>query len=184
MEVSGIEQARAIVPTAHAIVNCSGLGAATLGGVNDATLIGGGVRGQTLRVRAERRTSFFSCVTGDKQRPVYVIPQGDGTCVVGGLKVAGDVRPAADPALADEMLRVASAWCPAIRDAEVLSHAVGWRPFREAGVRLEIEREGAPHGASAGPGAAPRLIHNYGHGDVGVILAWGCADDVVELVKK
>ncbi len=45
---------------------------------------------------------------------------------------------------------------------------VGLRPFREGGVRLQIE-----------PGG--RIVHNYGHGGAGVTLSWGCADEVADL---
>ena len=30
--------------------------------------------------------------------------------------------------------------------------------------------------------APPEVIHNYGHGDVGVILSWGSAKEVVEIL--
>jgi D-amino-acid oxidase len=46
--------------------------------------------------------------------------------------------------------------------------------FRKDGVRLEAE---------ALAGVPQRVVHNYGHGDVGVILAWGCAADVVALLR-
>lgn len=28
------------------------------------------------------------------------------------------------------------------------------------------------------------LIHNYGHGGSGVTLAWGCAEDVIDILEK
>jgi D-amino-acid oxidase len=38
-------------------------------------------------------------------------------------------------------------------------------------VRLEAEERGAG-----------TVVHCYGHGGAGVTLAWGCAEEVVELV--
>jgi D-amino-acid oxidase len=28
-----------------------------------------------------------------------------------------------------------------------------------------------------------KIIHNYGHGGAGVTLSWGCADEIVEMIK-
>jgi D-amino-acid oxidase len=64
---------------------------------------------------------------------------------------------------------------PALRSAEVLGHRVGLRPARPS-VRLES----VPH-ADGSPGG---VVHCYGHGGAGVTLAWGCADDVVTLVRE
>ena len=169
--VASIDDAAARFPHAGVIINCTGGGCASL--VGDDTMIP--VRGQTVRVRAPEQKTFFSLVTGDKSKPFHVIPQGDGTCIVGGSKHPDDGRREPDPELAARLLRQAAAWCPALRGCEdhVVNQTVAWRPFRRDGVRLEEEKR---------PGF--RLIHNYGHGDVGVILAWGCADDVVGLVQK
>jgi D-amino-acid oxidase len=53
----------------------------------------------------------------------------------------------------------------------VLRVAVGLRPERGAGVRLEREPRGE--------GFA--VIHNYGHGGAGFTVSWGCADEVCGL---
>jgi D-amino-acid oxidase len=54
---------------------------------------------------------------------------------------------------------------------------VGLRPFREGGVKLEVDRgTDIPQGRKV-------LIHNYGHGGAGITLAWGCADRVKDLVQ-
>jgi hypothetical protein len=54
-----------------------------------------------------------------------------------------------------------------------LAHAVGLRPVRKDGVRLELE--------DARPGP---VVHCYGHGGCGVTLMWGCAADVTRLVGR
>jgi glycine/D-amino acid oxidase-like deaminating enzyme len=43
-------------------------------------------------------------------------------------------------------------------------------------VRLEAERVGS--------GGDKLVVHDYGHGGAGVTLSWGCADDVVALVRE
>jgi D-amino-acid oxidase len=62
---------------------------------------------------------------------------------------------------------------PLVRGLEVIEHRVGIRPARPT-VRLEHER--TADGVD--------VVHNYGHGGAGVTVSWGCADDVVELVRK
>jgi len=54
----------------------------------------------------------------------------------------------------------------------VLGHRVGLRPARPT-VRLELDDSSSGH----------PTIHCYGHGGAGVTLSWGCADDVLQLVK-
>ena len=138
------------------LVNCLGLGASA---VAQDTLMWA-ARGQTLLVRAPRQRRFFSLVTGD-ERPCYVLPQGDGTAVLGGClrreapapksctlsaEATGDV----DEALAQQLLQEAVAWCPELQGCEPLRHAVGWRPFREGGARVELDRE-RPQATALGP---------------------------------
>jgi D-amino-acid oxidase len=61
---------------------------------------------------------------------------------------------------------------PEVREKQVLAHAVGLRPGRHA-IRLEAE--------VVGGGV---VVHDYGHGGSGVTLSWGCAEEVVALVRE
>ncbi|CAK9057602.1 D-amino-acid oxidase (DAAO) (DAMOX) (DAO) [Durusdinium trenchii] len=175
-EVSSLEEVTAAYSNAVAIVNCCGLTAGTL--AKDPTMFA--ARGQTVLVDAPEQTS--------DQRPVYVLPQGDGTVAVGGCclpeprspdasasrrvpgREGGWQCPELDQQLAEEILRDAQAWCPALRGRPVLRQSVGWRPFRDPAARVERDPE------------HPKVIHNYGHGDVGVILSWGSAKEVAEIL--
>jgi D-amino-acid oxidase len=49
----------------------------------------------------------------------------------------------------------------------VLGVEVGLRPGRPA---PRLEREGD-------------VVHNYGHGGVGVTVSWGCAAEALELIR-
>lgn len=50
---------------------------------------------------------------------------------------------------------------------------VGLRPHRDNGVRLEHEK--TTNGMD--------IVHCYGHSGSGVTLSWGCARDVVDIIK-
>lgn len=98
----------------------------------------------------------------------YVVPRGKDV-VCGGTAVEGATSTAPDPAVEEAILERARALVPALRDAAVLSRAVGLRPGRPT-VRLDrTDSGGRP------------LICCYGHGGAGVTLSWGCAADVVRL---
>ena len=58
---------------------------------------------------------------------------------------------------------------------QVLEDWVGLRPGR---ISLRLEREECVLGGKARP-----VVHNYGHGGSGMTLAWGCAGDVVAMLK-
>lgn len=67
---------------------------------------------------------------------------------------------------------------PSLAAAEPVEDWVGLRPGRSS-VRLEIEELPLLPGGGTLP-----VVHNCGHGGSGLTLAWGCAGDVVEALKK
>lgn len=59
------------------------------------------------------------------------------------------------------------------------SLAQGLRPLR--GTNVRVERELRRNKASGG---FSRIIHSYGHGGSGFSLSFGCAFDVLDLVRE
>jgi len=70
---------------------------------------------------------------------------------------------------------------PSIEKAEIIGDWVGLRPGRDE-IRLESERITAP--TSVCPDREITVIHNYGHAANGITLSWGCAENVIELLKE
>jgi D-amino-acid oxidase len=145
---------------ADAVVNCAGLGARELAG--DASL--SAVRGQIVRVAAPGVTEWL-VDQRDPERLVYVVPR-ERDVVLGGTAQEGDEDREPNPATTDAIRARCAEMVPAVRDAPIVSVAVGLRPARPA-VRLEAEG---------------RVVHCYGHGGAGVTLAWGCAVEVAALL--
>ncbi|MEA2268417.1 MAG: D-amino-acid oxidase [Solirubrobacteraceae bacterium] len=161
--VAGLDDALRHTPV---VVNCTGLGARELAG--DPLLVP--IRGQVVYVE-QAGIEEWLLDQSDAERPVYVVPR-ERDVVLGGTAQEDDERLAPDPATAVAIHERCVAAVPALRDARILGEAVGLRPAR-ASVRLEAE---------ARPGGT--VVHCYGHGGAGVTLAWGCADDVVTLVRE
>ena len=145
---------------ADAVVNCAGLGARELAG--DGTLTA--VRGQIVRVAAPDVTEWL-VDQREPERLVYVVPR-ERDVVLGGTAQEGDEDRAPDPATTDAIRARCAEMVPAVRDAPIVSVAVGLRPARPS-VRLEADG---------------RVVHCYGHGGAGVTLAWGCAVEVAALL--
>jgi D-amino-acid oxidase len=145
---------------ADAVVNCAGLGARELAG--DDSLVA--VRGQVVRVAAGGVAEWL-LDQSDPERLVYVVPR-ERDVVLGGTVEEGAEDCAPDPATSAAIRARCAALVPALRDAPVLSVAVGLRPVRPS-VRLEAEGH---------------VVHCYGHGGAGVTLAHGCAVEVAALL--
>jgi D-amino-acid oxidase len=146
------------------VVNCSGLGARRL--AKDPSVRP--VRGQVVRVEQWGLERWWL----DEDGPTYVVPRLRDV-VVGGSDEADDwdSRPRAHQA--EAILQRARTLVPELVSARVVGHRVGLRPVRSA-VRLEAVRR--PAGGT--------IVHCYGHGGAGVTLSWGCADEVLALVRE
>ena len=140
-------------------------------GLRSGALVGDGsgvpVQGQVARLANPGLRDWVL----DEDNPAgltYVVPRGEDV-VCGGTAVEGATGTEPDPGVEAAILHRARALVPALRDAPVLSRAVGLRPGRPT-VRLDrTDLDGRP------------LICCYGHGGAGVTLSWGCAADVVAL---
>ena len=64
-----------------------------------------------------------------------------------------------------------------IQNAKIVEKQIGFRPSRVGGVRLELEVLKTNHGPL-------KVIHNYGHGGSGITLSWGCASEIVDIIKE
>lgn len=150
---------------ANVIVNCSGMGAATLAGDTGLRPI----RGQHVVIANPGLTEFFSEDTGASSDLLCIYPQ-DEVVVLGGTAIDGSSDTTPDPAAAERILERCIAVEPRLATAPVLEHGIGLRPTRTQ-VRVEADQVDGTI-----------VIHNYGHGGAGVTLSWGCAEQVHQLL--
>lgn len=152
-----------------AIINCTGLGAREL--ASDPLVHA--IRGHVLRVRAPWvKYHVEAAQKGNPLYPAYIIPN-NGDVVLGGTKQVGDEDLMPREEEREGILARCAEVIPSLAAAEVVAEWVGLRPGRNA-VRLELERKNK----------LPPVIHSYGHGGSGLTLAWGCANDAVDLVAE
>ena len=181
--LSHIREAKGMSHTgkpADIVVNATGLGSLRLGGVEDKTMAP--ARGQIVLVRNECTPMLSSSGTEDGPTEVLYIMQraaGGGT-VLGGTYDIGNWESAPDPNIALRIMKRVVDARPDITGGKgveglsVVRHAVGLRPYREGGVRIEEERLDDE----------TWIVHNYGHGGWGYQGSYGCAEAVVELVDR
>jgi D-amino-acid oxidase len=166
---AGVES---VADRVHRLVDVPGDVVVLAAGLRSGDLVddpsGGPVQGQVVRLANPGLRDWVL----DEYNPAgltYVVPRGRDV-VCGGTAVEGATVTEPEPAVEAAILERARALVPALRDAPVLSRAVGLRPGRPT-VRLDrTDVDGRP------------LISCYGHGGAGVTLSWGCAADVVGLV--
>jgi D-amino-acid oxidase len=106
----------------------------------------------------------------------YVLPRGKDV-VIGGTDEDGEWSTSVDPEQGRQILVRARELVPALAEATLLGYRVGLRPVRPS-VRLEVRSRIGDDGRDQ------HTVHCYGHGGAGWTLAWGCADDVLGLVRQ
>jgi D-amino-acid oxidase len=150
---------------ADIVVNCTGLQARTL--LDDPSLTP--TRGQLVVVKNPGVTAFFQDQEEESDL-TYILPHGE-VVVLGGSAIEGREDLDIDYDIADAIVERCARIDPRLREAPILAHRVGLSPNRPC-VRLEYDHS---------MGFA--VVHNYGHGGSGITLSWGCAEDVLELVR-
>lgn len=145
------------------IVNCCGLGGRDLCDDNELRP----VRGQVIYIEQDPGFGRFD------QKPetlTYTIPRRDVT-VLGGTAQKDDWEENIRLEDNEYILSKCEELWPELDRTKIVGTAVGLRPSR---YEIRLEEESIKD---------KKIIHNYGHGGAGVTLSWGCADEVVKLIK-
>ncbi|KAI0084754.1 D-amino-acid oxidase [Irpex rosettiformis] len=181
---------RAGKSSVDAIIVCAGLGARTLGGVEDKDVFP--VRGQVVMLRAPWIKFGRTASHAASGLWTYIIPRRSGDVIVGGTKLDNDWYPIARPSTTTAILERALALCPELASPEIraerkgvvddlrpliLEEGCGFRPARKGGVRIEAETLKIN-------GREVPIIHNYGHGGGGFQSSWGTASIAFDLLTK
>lgn len=181
--ISHIREAKNLSHTglpASVIINATGLGSYRLNGVKDAAMYPS--RAQIVLVRNEASPMLICSGSDDGAgEEIYLMQRaaGGGT-ILGGTYHVGNWESQPDPAIAMRImsriveLRPEIAKGRGVAGLDVIRHAVGLRPCRKGGVRIEAER--------LDEGTA--VVHNYGHGGYGYQTSYGYAEATLEAVEK
>ncbi|KAJ5361837.1 hypothetical protein N7541_002681 [Penicillium brevicompactum] len=161
------------------IVNCTGLMASKLGGVEDTSVVP--ARGQIVLVRNEagKMLDVSGTDDGDDEACYVMTRAAGGGTILGGSYQKGSWESQPDPNLALRIMKRAVAMCPALTNGrgvehlDVIRHGVGLRPVREGGTRIEKEVI-----------AGINVVHNYGAGGAGYQSSYGCALETVNLIEE
>ncbi|KAJ6001092.1 hypothetical protein N7481_001501 [Penicillium waksmanii] len=163
----------------HVVVNCTGLMASKIGGVEDEAVVP--ARGQIVVVRndAGRMLSISGTDDGDDEACYVMTRAAGGGTILGGCYQKGSWDGNVDPTLAIRIMKRAVKLCPELTDGkgiehlDIVRHGVGLRPVREGGTRIEKERIGGV-----------TVVHNYGSGGAGYQNSYGCSLAAVKLIEE
>ena len=161
------------------VVNCTGLMASKLGGVEDKSVFP--ARGQVVVVRndAGKMMDISGTDDGDDEACYVMTRAAGGGTILGGSYQKGNWDSGVDPNLAVRIMKRAVELCPqltggkGIEHLDVIRHGVGLRPVREGGNRIAKERLGDVW-----------VVHNYGAGGAGYQSSYGCAQATVDLIEE
>ncbi|KAH8658151.1 D-amino-acid oxidase [Xylariales sp. PMI_506] len=163
------------------LVNATGLGSRWIQGVEDQDMVP--ARGQTMLVRNEPGVMMGVSMGKNGEGFGYCMTRaaGGGT-ILGGCYEINKFDSNPDPNLAQRIMKNCVEFCPqlvgpgeGVEGLKVVRHAVGLRPVRLSGVRIEKETlKDVP---------VP-VVHCYGHGGWGYQTSWASANMVTRLVQE
>ncbi|KAJ7770630.1 hypothetical protein B0H16DRAFT_218452 [Mycena metata] len=187
---AGIFGERKRLSSPSAVIVCVGLGARTLGGVEDKDMYP--IRGQTVLLRAPW-IKFGRAISSKTGLWTYIIPRRSGDIIVGGIKVDNDWYPVPRQETTLDILARGFSLCPELAPPEIraqrepvvedlqpiiIEEGCGLRPARKGGIRLEVDWSiGQDHKKIP-------IVFNYGHGGYGYQSSWGSASLALELLQK
>lgn len=170
--------AEAYYPDTIAVVNCSGIGARSLGGVEDTMVYP--TRGQVVVVKAPH--ILENRMFWGKDSATYVIkrPYSNDQMILGGFLHHGDWTPDTLKEQSDDILNRTTKMFPKIlsdnihgpniEDLEVLRVVAGLRPSRTGGVRIEKQNF-----------QNKILVHNYGASGYGYQSGYAMGQEAAKL---
>jgi D-amino-acid oxidase len=182
-KIAHIDQARSLCENgkiADYVINCSGILAGELQGVNDSSR-NYPVRGQVLLVRNHSKASIgVEGFPNLDDELLYIMPRKEGGSIIGGCFQHNSTDPNVDDALTKRIIERAIKYAPELIDPnyknnptsiDIVRVNVGLRPFREGGPRIEIDSK------------KPWLIHGYGAGGGGYQGSYGFSERIIRLLE-
>lgn len=163
------------IPSSDVVFNCTGLGVTKLAGVNDPRK-NFPVRGQAVLVRAPQIKENIGLAAAGFSSYIVPRPFSNGLVIVGGShepgNSSGDARWPQSSLFLDRATRM---WPQLVQDGplEIIGSAVGLRPGREGGPRVECLKLADGR----------KLIHNYGASGAGYQMGLGMAVEAVSLME-
>ncbi|XP_045193020.2 D-aspartate oxidase-like isoform X1 [Mercenaria mercenaria] len=148
------------------VVNCAGFSSRDL--VGDKSVYP--VRGHLIRLKAP--WIKYWVYTEDS---AYFIPSFDAVAI-GGIRQKNNFSLDIDPKDTAGILERCYKLWPSLKGAPIQSEWVDLRPHRDP-LRLEKEVMKFPKGSL-------NVVHNYGHGALGIALAWGTSIDAAKLAVE
>lgn len=131
----------------------------------------------------ERATNIPTSLSERSQEIVFIVPRSENVLILGGLAQAHkwelDLTLESPEIVA--MRERCNAFVPGLENADYDPTGPivqGLRPFREKNVRVERELR------MRADGAPSKIVHSYGHGGAGFALSFGCAGEVLDLVRE
>lgn len=164
---------------ADVIINCTGLAAGKIKGVEDETVIP--ARGQIVLVRNDPggMYSISGSDDGDDEVTYIMMRAAGGGTILGGSYQKGNWESQPDPNLATRIMKRAVKLCPeltsgaGVEGLDIIRHGVGLRPLRADGARIDKEKIDGQW-----------VVHNYGHGGYGYQSSYGSSRQVVQLADE